>query len=194
MSPPPSAEEGQGSILGKLMSRVRRRKPRGGVLVRGMEDILIKFGRCCQPVPGDPIIGYITQGYGVTVHRAGCVNALRSNPERQIEVEWNVETADTFPVKIQVISIDRLGLLADLVGNISKLGANILHAASDTKENRLVESRFTISVHDTEHLERILGGGAPGQAGAGRLAGLVREGGPQGAFWTRRPSGRRCTR
>ena len=153
----PPAENDQGSILDKLMSRVRRRKPRGGVLVRGMEDILIKFGRCCQPVPGDPIIGYITQGYGVTVHRAGCVNALRSNPERQIEVEWNVEAADTFPVKIQVVSTDRLGLLADLVGNISKLGANILHADSDTKENRLVESRFTISVHDTDHLERILG-------------------------------------
>ncbi len=146
-----------GSILGKLMSRVRRRKPRGGVLVRGMEDILIKFGRCCQPVPGDPIIGYITQGFGVTVHRAGCVNALRSNPERQIEVEWNLETTDTFPVKIQVISTDRMGLLADLVGNISKLGANILHAASDTRENRVVESRFTIMVRDKDHLERILG-------------------------------------
>ena len=152
----PEAEADRASILEKLMSRVRKKKPRAGVLVRGVEDILIKFGKCCQPVPGDPIIGYITQGFGVTVHRASCVNAMRSSPERQIEVEWNTASADTYPVKIEIISYDRMGLLADLVGNISKLGANILHASSDTKENKMVESHFTINVGDTEHLERIL--------------------------------------
>jgi GTP pyrophosphokinase len=150
------AETDRQSILDKLMSRVRKKKPRAGVLVKGVEDILIKFGKCCQPVPGDPILGYITLGYGVTVHRASCVNALRSNPERQIEVEWNTASADTYPVKIEIISQDRMGLLADLVGNISKLGANILHASSDTKENKMVETRFTINVGDTGHLERIL--------------------------------------
>jgi GTP pyrophosphokinase len=150
------AETDRASILEKLMSRVRKKKPRAGVLVKGVEDILIKFGKCCQPVPGDPILGYITLGYGVTVHRASCVNALRSNPERQIEVEWNTASADTYPVKIEIISQDRMGLLADLVGNISKLGANILHASSDTKENKMVETHFTINVGDTGHLERIL--------------------------------------
>jgi len=152
----PESPDSRESILEKLMSRVRKKKPRAGVLVKGVEDILIKFGKCCQPVPGDPIIGYITQGYGVTVHRASCVNALRSSPERQIDVEWNTESTESYPVKIQIISNDRMGLLADLVGNISKLGANILHASSDTKENQLVESHFTIGVADTEHLERIL--------------------------------------
>ena len=152
----PESPDSRESILEKLMSRVRKKKPRAGVLVKGVEDILIKFGKCCQPVPGDPIIGYITQGYGVTVHRASCVNAMRSSPERQIDVEWNTESAESYPVKIQIISNDRMGLLADLVGNISKLGANILHASSDTKENKMVESHFTISVTDTEHLERIL--------------------------------------
>jgi GTP pyrophosphokinase len=152
----PETEADRESIIEKLMSRVRKKKPRAGVLVRGVEDILIKFGKCCQPVPGDPIIGYITQGFGVTVHRASCVNALRSSPERQIEVEWNTASTDTYPVKIEIISYDRMGLLADLVGNISKLGANILHASSDTKENKMVESHFTINVGDTEQLERIL--------------------------------------
>ena len=90
----PQAEESRASLLEKLISRVRKKKPRAGVLVKGVEDILIKFGKCCQPVPGDAIIGYITQGYGVTVHRAGCVNALRTSPERQIEVEWNTESAN----------------------------------------------------------------------------------------------------
>jgi GTP diphosphokinase / guanosine-3',5'-bis(diphosphate) 3'-diphosphatase len=152
----PESPDSRESLLEKLMSRVRKKKPRAGVLVKGLEDILIKFGKCCQPVPGDAIIGYITQGYGVTVHRASCVNALRTNPERQIEVEWNTEAADSYPVKIKIVSFDRMGLLADLVGSISKMGANILNASSDTKENKTVESLFTISVSDTGHLEKIL--------------------------------------
>jgi GTP pyrophosphokinase len=152
---PVSPDSGE-SLLEKLMSRVRKKKPRAGVLVKGLEDILIKFGKCCQPVPGDPIIGYITLGYGVTVHRASCLNALRSSPERQIEVEWNTGAAESYPAKIQIVSYDRMGLLADLVGSISKLGANILNASSDTKENKTVESLFTIAVADTGHLDRIL--------------------------------------
>jgi len=121
-----------------------------------VDDILIRFGKCCQPVPGDPIIGYITRGYGVTVHRTNCVNALRMTPERQIEVEWNQESSETYPVKIQIVSLDRVGLLADVVGNISKLRANILNASSETRENKMVDSYFTIGVEDTNHLERIL--------------------------------------
>jgi len=150
------AEADRASILDKLISRVRKKKPRAGVLVRGVEDILIKFGKCCQPVPGDPIIGYITQGYGVTVHRASCVNALRSSPDRQIEVDWNTDSNETYPAKIEVISMDRMGLLADLVGNITKLGANILYASSNTNDNRVVESHFTINVQNKDHLDRIL--------------------------------------
>jgi len=153
---PESAEASRESLLEKLMSRVRKRRPKAGVQVKGVEDILIKFGKCCQPVPGDPITGYITQGFGVTVHRASCINALRSNPERLVEVEWNTDSADTYPVKIQIISYDRMGLLADLVGNISKLGANILNASSNTRDNKIVDSHFTLSVEDTTHLDKIL--------------------------------------
>jgi GTP pyrophosphokinase len=138
------------------MSRVRKKKPKAGVLVKGVEDILLKFGKCCQPVPGDAIIGYITQGFGVTIHRASCVNALRTNPERQIEVEWNTDSVETYPVKVQITSYDRMGLLADLVGSISKAGANILTASSNTKDNKIVDSLFTINVENTEHLEKIL--------------------------------------
>jgi guanosine-3',5'-bis(diphosphate) 3'-pyrophosphohydrolase len=144
------------SIFNKLMGRVRKKKPKTGVLVKGVDDILIKFGKCCQPVPGDSIIGYITRGYGVTVHRTTCVNALSMNPERQIEVEWNQEATETYPVKIRIISQDRIGLLADVVGNISKFGANILNAKTETRENKMVDSFFTIVVEDTAHLEKIV--------------------------------------
>jgi GTP pyrophosphokinase len=147
----------QESIFNKLVGRVARKKRiKDGVLVKGVDDILIRFGKCCQPVPGDPIIGYITRGYGVTVHRTNCVNALQMTPERQIEVEWNQEANETYPVKIQIVSYDRVGLLADVVGNISKFGANILNASSETRENKMVDSYFTIGVEDTSHLERIL--------------------------------------
>ena len=156
-APRQPAEEGQASIFNKLVGRVvRKKKLKSGVLVRGVDDILIKFGKCCQPVPGDPIIGYITQGYGVTIHRTTCVNALRVNPERQIEVEWNQQIAETYPVKIRIVSHDRMGLLADVVGSISKYGANILNATSETSDNKMVDSFFTIGVEDVSHLEKIL--------------------------------------
>jgi len=134
----------------------RKKKNKTGVLVKGVDDILIKFGKCCQPVPGDSVIGYITRGFGVTIHRTNCINALRMNPERQIEVEWNQEANETYPVKIRIISYDRVGLLADVVSNISKFGANILNATSETRENTMVDTFFTIGVEDTSHLEKIL--------------------------------------
>ncbi len=151
------AETAEESIFNKLIGRVgRKKKIKTGVLVKGVDDILIKFGKCCQPVPGDEIVGYITRGFGVTVHRTNCVNALRMNPERQIEVEWNQEVGEVYPVKIRIISQDRVGLLADVVGNISKFGANILNATSETRDNKTVDSFFTIGVEDISHLDKIL--------------------------------------
>jgi len=154
--PQPESGEGHESIINKIIGRVRKKKSTAGVIVKGVDDILIKFGKCCQPVPGDPITGYITQGSGVTVHRTNCVHALRMNPERQIEVEWSRDIAETYPVKIRVRLTDRVGLLADIAANISKNGANILSVDSKTMENKNVDSLFTIAVKDTEHLHRIV--------------------------------------
>jgi guanosine-3',5'-bis(diphosphate) 3'-pyrophosphohydrolase len=156
-APKPQAGDVPETIFNKLIERVsRKKKLKTGVLVKGVDDILIKFGKCCQPVPGDNIVGYITRGYGVTVHRINCVNALEMNPERQIEVDWNQEASEMYPVKIRIVSYDRQGLLADLVGNISKYGANILQASSDTRDSKIVDSFFTIGVEDISHLEKIL--------------------------------------
>jgi guanosine-3',5'-bis(diphosphate) 3'-pyrophosphohydrolase len=153
---PKPEEEPTESFLDKIISRVRKRKPKIGVTVKGVDDILIKFGKCCQPVPGDPVTGYITRGFGVTVHRTNCVNALKMSPERQIDVDWDADTADTYPVKIMVRSYDRVGLLADITANISKNGANILSANTQTRESKIVDSFFTITVEDTDHLNRVL--------------------------------------
>ena len=144
------------SLFNKIVTKGRKKKEKGGVVVKGVDDILVRFGKCCQPVPGDLITGYITRGFGVTVHRTTYVNALKMNPERQIEVEWNQETTESYPVKILVRSLDRVGLLADVAANITKNGANILSANTETKENRTVDSYFSLSVQGTDHLNRVV--------------------------------------
>jgi len=155
-APQPDDRDENQSIFDKIIDRVRKKKPREGILVKGLDDILVRFGKCCQPVPGDSIVGYITQGYGVTVHRRSCKNALKMNPDRQIDVQWSHMADDTYPVKVQVSSYDRLGLLADVAAAISKHGANILNANTHVRENKIVDSMFTIAVNDTAHLEKIL--------------------------------------
>ena len=154
--PKSEAEKDDESIFNKIISSVRKKKPKTGVVVKGIDDMLVKFGKCCKPVPGDLIKGYITRGFGVTVHRLHCVNILKTSPERQIEVEWIKDTAEKFPVKIHIHSYDRVGLLADVAANISKNEANIINANSKTSENKTVEIFFTITVEDTDHLERVL--------------------------------------
>lgn len=149
-------EETEEVILSKVIDHTPKKKTKGGIIVKGVDDILIRFGKCCRPVQGDSIIGYITRGYGVTIHRTNCVNALKMNPEREIDVEWSKEIVETYSVKIRVQSLDRVGLLADLASNISKNAANILSARTETREDKVVTSFFTISVENTGHLERVL--------------------------------------
>jgi len=144
------------SLFNKLVSRVRKKKPTVGVVVKGVDDMLVKFGKCCQPVPGDIITGYITRGYGVTIHRTNCVNALKMSPERRIDVEWSLETRESYPVRIRINSLDRVGLLADMAAAISKNDANILSLNTQTKDDQTVDSVLTIGIVSTAHLEKVL--------------------------------------
>lgn len=154
--PKEPGEEAGDTLIGKIIDKVRKKKGSSGVLVKGVDDILIKFGKCCRPVPGDDIIGYITQGFGVTIHRKTCVNALKTNPERQIDVEWDKKSTDTFPVKIGIRSMDRVGLLADITATISKNEANIQEVTTKTGEDKVVNIFLTLAVGDTHHLEKVL--------------------------------------
>jgi GTP pyrophosphokinase len=144
------------SLLGQFIKRTRKKKSSEGVVVTGMDDILIKFGKCCQPVPGDPIVGYITQGQGVRIHHKNCVNVLKMNPERKVEVEWNEDFTDKYPVKIRVRSSDRAGLLADIANTINKCEANILTVHAETSDDKMVDGYFMISVENADHLNKIL--------------------------------------
>ena len=144
------------SLFNKIVSRVRKKKPSLGVVVKGIDDMLVKFGKCCQPVPGDIITGYITRGYGVTIHRTNCVNALKMSPERRIDVEWSLDTREIYPVRIRINSLDRVGLLADMAAAISKNDANILSLNTQTKDDQTVDSVLTLGIVSTAHLEKIL--------------------------------------
>jgi GTP diphosphokinase / guanosine-3',5'-bis(diphosphate) 3'-diphosphatase len=152
---PKSEAEPDANLLDKIIDKVRKKKDKSGVTVKGLDDILVRFGKCCQPVPGDNITGYITQGQGVTIHRTNCVNALKMNPERQIEVAWDDAIGDTYPVRIVVRSMDRVGLLADLAGVMSKIGANIVSANTEVHDDKTVDGFFTVHVGDIEHLDRL---------------------------------------
>ena len=129
-----------------------------GVLVRGAPDILVKLAKCCTPVPGDEIVGFVTRGQGVSVHRGDCgnVQGLLAEPERMIDVEWAPTTKSVFLVQIQVEALDRSGLLSDVTRVLSEHHVNILSASVNTSRDRLALSRFVFEMGDTTHLDRVL--------------------------------------
>ncbi|WP_118082793.1 bifunctional (p)ppGpp synthetase/guanosine-3',5'-bis(diphosphate) 3'-pyrophosphohydrolase [Streptomyces sp. CC0208] len=138
--------------------RKRRTNADPGVVVKGVEDVWVKLARCCTPVPGDPIIGFVTRGSGVSVHRSDCVNveSLSREPERILEVEWAPTQSSVFLVAIQVEALDRSRLLSDVTRVLSDQHVNILSAAVQTSRDRVATSRFTFEMGDPKHLGHVL--------------------------------------
>ena len=127
--------------------------------VEGVDDVLVKLARCCTPVPGDSIMGFITKGSGISVHRDDCVNAsdLRTHQnERVVKVKWLAGAASIFLVNIQVEALDRARLLADVTRTLSEQHVNILSAAVSTSKDRVAISRFTFEMADAKHLDSVL--------------------------------------
>ncbi len=141
---------------------VTHRRPRSGgdpgVVVRGATDIWVKLARCCTPVPGDEIVGFVTRGNGVSVHRTDCVNAqaLAGEPERLVDVEWVPSASSIFLVGIQVEALDRSRLLSDVTRVLSDQHVNILSASVATTRDRVAISRFTFEMGDPKHLGHVL--------------------------------------
>ncbi|MGX1758037.1 RelA/SpoT family protein [Streptomyces lydicus] len=136
----------------------RRSSADPGVVVKGVDDVWVKLARCCTPVPGDPIIGFVTRGNGVSVHRADCVNvdSLSRQPERILDVEWAPTQSSVFLVAIQVEALDRSRLLSDVTRILSDQHVNILSAAVQTSRDRVATSRFTFEMGDPKHLGHVL--------------------------------------
>jgi len=129
-----------------------------GVIVKGTSDVWVKLAKCCTPVPGDPILGFVTRGAGVSVHRTDCTNAasLENQPERMVEVEWAPTAQSVFLVNIQVEALDRARLLSDITKVLSDAHVNILAASLQTSRDRVAKSRFTFEMGDPKHLGHVL--------------------------------------
>ncbi len=134
------------------------RQVSAGVLVRGDADVMAKLARCCTPVPGDKIIGFVTRGSGVSVHRDDCrnVDQLRLEPERLMEVSWAANSKSLFLVQIQIEALDRSGLLSDVTRVLSEHHVNILSASVSTRSDRVALSRFVFEMGDANTLEHLL--------------------------------------
>jgi GTP pyrophosphokinase len=129
-----------------------------GVIVKGVDDVWVKLSRCCTPVPGDRIMGFVTRGNGVSVHRADCTNIeqLKAQPERMLEVEWAPTASSVFLVSIQIEALDRARLLSDVTRVLSDQHVNILSATVNTSRDRVATSRFTFEMGDPKHLGHVL--------------------------------------
>ncbi len=140
--------------------RVKRGAAQGqqAIQIDGIDDIMVHLGRCCTPVPGDDVVGYITRGRGVTVHRVDCPNIENLDPERKVEVTWAVSGDGTYPVKIWVSAVDQKGMLAAVSNAISAEEANILEAKVTTYPDHRAAFRFVVEVSDGRHLRRVLSG------------------------------------
>ena len=135
------------------------RRTSSAIEVEGVDDVLVKLARCCTPVPGDPIMGFITKGSGISVHREDCINASdleKNQSERVVGVKWLPGAASIFLVNIQVEALDRARLLADVTRTLSEQHVNILSAAVSTSKDRVAISRFTFEMADAKHLDSVL--------------------------------------
>jgi len=144
-----------------LPARVPKPQPVGdsGVVVEGSADVWARLSKCCTPVPGDEITGFVTRGNGVSVHRKDCVNLahlLESQPERLVHVRWSPREGSQFLVAIQVEALDRTGLLSDVTRSMSDQHVNILSAQVTTTRDRVAFSKFTFEMGDPKHLGAVL--------------------------------------
>ena len=142
----------------KSVSADRKRSGNSGVLVRGDDDVLVKLARCCTPVPGDNIVGFVTRGSGVSVHRSDCKNVanLELQPERFMEVSWAENAKSLFLVNIQIEALDRGGLLSDVTRVLAEHHVNILSASVSTRSDRVALSRFVFEMGDPAVLDHLL--------------------------------------
>jgi len=150
------AEKKTESMLKTLLRKVTRRTSSSGIKVAGEEDVLVRFAKCCSPLPGDQIVGFITRGRGVTVHRRDCDKGLDLDPERRIDVEWDGVGKTQHEVAIQVLCADKPGLLAHISQSFTDQGVNISQAHCRATEDGRAVNTFHASVKDLDQLKQVI--------------------------------------
>jgi guanosine-3',5'-bis(diphosphate) 3'-pyrophosphohydrolase len=154
--PKESSPSGLFNAVTEIARKVVGRKSTSGITIDGIDDVLVRFGRCCNPVPGDAIVGFITRGRGVTVHTSACDKALATDPERRVDVAWDVRGEYKRPVTLRVLTADRPGLLADMSSVFTKRGVNISQAnCRATGDDRAVNT-FEVTISDLKQLTDVM--------------------------------------
>ena len=128
-------------------------KPSHGIYVKGESGMLVRFARCCNPVPGDDIVGYITRGRGVTIHKADCVNALNSEPERAVDVAWSRESIGEFDANIHLTCYDHSALLGELTAYMQEMKIPLTALAVKMNKNKMISVTMTLKVQSREQLD-----------------------------------------
>ncbi len=149
----PEAPKKKGRI-GQVLERIHK-KPSSAIKIQGLDDIMVRYAKCCNPLPGDSVVGFITRGRGITVHSADCPGVLQGDPERRIEVEWDLKKKSSHLVKLKVFCLDQKGILANISGEVSNCEANIISASVQTTDDNKAQIVFTIDLQDRAHLDRI---------------------------------------
>lgn len=145
------------SALERLIDRMRRPGPSRGLRVQGADGLLVRYAQCCQPVPGDRVVGYVTRGRGVSIHRADCPNLLHlvHEPERRVEIDWQETAGERFVIRLAIEGTDRRGLYADLAAAMSETGTDIRSLELRTTDGRVSGSAL-VEVENLAHLEKII--------------------------------------
>ena len=151
----PQQPAAQKSRLSQLIDRVARRAP-SGVLIEGIEDMLVHYARCCSPVKGDPIAGFVSRGRGLIVHRRDCSKIMELDPERRIAVSWDANSTFARPIHLRVLTDDREGMLADLSGVFSKNAVNISEANCKVTHDGTAVNTFKCGISDLDQLRKIV--------------------------------------
>jgi GTP diphosphokinase / guanosine-3',5'-bis(diphosphate) 3'-diphosphatase len=152
---PPNFQERTATTFERLVDKVRGSGK--GVRIQGLENMMTRYSQCCQPVPGDNVIGYITRGRGISIHRVDCPNILNlsDHPERRVEIEWEAESGDRFFVRLVIEGDDRRGLLSDIATAITDTGTNIASAEIKTTDGGMT-GQFVVEVRDLTHLKKVM--------------------------------------
>jgi GTP pyrophosphokinase len=153
---PQPSENPIAQLASSLLKRVTGRGSSTGIKVAGEADVLVRFAKCCSPVMGDPIVGFITRGRGVTIHTLGCAKAVDQDPDRRVEVEWDGKLKSPRPVSIQVVCADKPGLLASISQSFNQLGVNISQANCRALDDNRAVNTFSFNVSDIEQLRTVM--------------------------------------
>lgn len=151
--PQDELQEPKPNVFGRVIERLRLGR---GIKIQGVDGLVVRYAQCCQPVPGDQVVGYVTQGRGISIHRADCPNLLTlAAEERRVEIDWHESAGEAFAVRLVITGEDRRGLYADVMQAISASGTNIRGAEMHTKDGAVFGTIF-VEVDNLAHLEKVL--------------------------------------